>query len=332
MDEDLITSVRAQLQKLGVTSTIRHRDARPSLHDDPTPVEIFEVDLRRGPAEGVYTVLCGRSIRPRDTALLHYEGRRDALVWTDHISPQTAGSFRDLGVQFVDSAGNAWLEFGNAIVDVRGQRPAQQSARSTPATSNLFSPNRSRVIFALLAWPHLQDATQQEISTAANVSVGLTNGTLKMLRQEGYDGSGPSRRRLLDRWTDAYPLGLGKSLELGRFHTEAAMPHLHVEVKTPAFLSGESAVDDILKPITLTLYVPGLDKSLIGVNRWRTDRTPNVFVRRQFWNPPVTSAPGPGLQVAPWPLVYADLLTSDDPRVRGAAKEWRARAEPAASI
>lgn len=330
--DDLITSVHDQLQKLGVTPTIRHRAARPPVSDDPTPVEIFEVDLRRGPAHGAYTVLCGRRIRPRDATLLHYEGRSDALVWTDHISPQTAESFRDLGVQFVDSTGNAWLEFGNAIIDVRGQRPAKQSTPSTPATSNLFSPNRSRVIFALLAWPHLQGATQQEISKAAKVSVGLTNGTLKMLRQEGYDGSAPSRRRLLDRWADAYPLGLGKSLELGRFRSEAARPHLDVRVKSPAFLSGESAVDDLLKPITLTLYVPDLEKSLIGLNRWRTDRTPNVFVRRQFWRTPVALGLDHGLHVAPWPLVYADLLTSDDPRVRGAAKEWRARAEPAASI
>jgi hypothetical protein len=105
-----------------------------------------------------------------------------------------------------------------------------------------------------------------------------------------------------------------------------------VQVKTPAFLSGESAVPDQLKPITLTLYVPSLEKSLIGLNRWRTDRTPNVFVRQQFWKSPDDVGIEPGVQVAPWPLVYADLLASDDPRVRGAAKEWRARAERATGV
>jgi hypothetical protein len=129
------------------------------------------------------------------------------------------------------------------------------------------------------------------------------------------------RERLIDSWAAAYPGNLGPSLHLGTFHSEAAFM-----LRAGVLASGESAVPDLLKPSRLIAYVKKLDASMIRENRWRTDASPNVFIRRQFWQEPgADSSLAHTHQTAPPLLVYGDLLASTDPRVRLAAKEFRAR-------
>jgi hypothetical protein len=110
----------------------------------------------------------------------------------------------------------------------------------------------------------------------------------------------------------------------------------HVGSDDPVFVSGESAAEDLLRPatLTLTLYVEQLDPRLLVVNKWRSEGPANIMVRRKFWQAPHDSSspggasrdPDGGLawvRPAPWPLVYADLVTSGDPRVRTVARQWR---------
>lgn len=129
---------------------------------------------------------------------------------------------------------------------------------------------------------------------------------------------------LLDLWAAAFPAGLAHRLTLATYRGEIGQAT--VDADGPVFLSGEAAVTDLLKPTSLTIYVVDLDPRLPVVNRWRSDGEPNIIVRRKFWNAPGVDENVPaGAEAAPWPLVYADLFASDDPRVRSAAKQWRDR-------
>jgi hypothetical protein len=87
------------------------------------------------------------------------------------------------------------------------------------------------------------------------------------------------------------------------------------------WVSGEQAVPHLLRPASTTLYVRELDRNLAIANRWRSDGEPNIVVRRKFWNAPEGDGEPSGTPPAPWPLVYADLLESQDPRARNAATE-----------
>jgi hypothetical protein len=162
------------------------------------------------------------------------------------------------------------------------------------------------------------------VAHAAGISLGQAHNALALLAEAGYgsDEIRPGQTPLLALWAAAFPTGLATSLRLATFHgdvDELNMP----TADDVAFVSGERAVIDLLRPATLTLYVEKLDPRLPIVNRWRTDRKPNIVVRRAFWHAPHQDDTGAGLAIAPWPLVYADLLASDNPRVRDTAKEWK---------
>lgn len=254
-------------------------------------------------------------------------GQAPTLLLTDFVSPRTADALRRVDVQYADSAGNAWIQFGDVLIDVRG-RPRPHGITSAPATGSLFSTARSKVIFALLAWPELWHATQRDLARAADVSVGQAHNTRLLLAEAGYEtNSRPAGKPdLLDLWAAAFPTGLARKLARATYSGRVG-PLEPASAHDVLYLSGESAMPDHLRPATLTLYAENLDPRLPLVNRWRSDGPVTIEVRHAFWRSP--DGTPPGVHVAPWPLVYVDLASSDDPRAREAARLWReAHAEP----
>lgn len=319
--EDLLARFEARLDDLGVTAKVG--SAPPARHG----VQAANVRLTRGASTQEYTLIYGPAVKVADTGRIR-ETTMPTLLFTTLVAPRSAETFRRAGVQYLDAAGNVWVEFGDVLVDVRGQRRpvgADQPARTT--AGNLFSPGRGRVIFALLAWPQLWEAPQRDLAHAAGVSLGQAHNTLTMLTEAGYgpDRARPRQAELLELWAAAFPSGLAKKLALATYRGDIDTVK-KVNADDRVFVSGEGAADELLRPATLTLYVEELDPRLPVVNKWRSDGPPNIVVRRKFWHAPDNSdALLVGVRPAPQPLVYADLVTSDDPRVRTVAKEWRDR-------
>lgn len=284
------------------------------------PVEGWaDAHLMRGRSEQQYTVFVRASFTLADAAWIGEE-RGPALVLSNFVSPRTADALRRAGVQYLDTAGNAWIKFGDVLIDVRG-RPRPKDVAPAPATGNLFSTARAQVIFALLAWPDLWQAPLRELARTADVSVGQAHNARQLLSEAGYrEGSRPAGQPdLLELWAAAYPTGLGAKLTRATY--SGIIEHVRPAAEHDAlYISGESAVQE-LRPATLTLYTPREDPLLPVANRWRSDGPANIEVRRAFWRAPDDTRPG--VQLAPWPLVYADLAASDDPRVRQAAQDWR---------
>ncbi|HEX5202647.1 MAG TPA: type IV toxin-antitoxin system AbiEi family antitoxin [Actinoplanes sp.] len=263
------------------------------------------------------------------------------LIIGDRISRRSADALRAAGIQFVDASGNAFITFGNVLIDVRGRTEpaaltsgARRQPDRPPHPTNLFSSRRSQVILALLSWPDLSDTTVREIAAASGVSTGQAHDTVLRLQQTGFLAPGSRRLErtdeLLDLWTAAYLTGLGPRLALARYHGDPSRPLSGVTPGRPVYRSGESANDSgVVRPATLTIYLNHVDPRFPVLNRWDAspDREPNVFLRRKFWTSPRAdeeqfAANG---QNAPWPLVYADLVATRDARLREVAQSWRAR-------
>lgn len=318
MDE-MLARFEACLDNLGVANKVV--PGRPTLPG----IRVAKVHLIRGGSDQGYALLYGPAVRLADAGRA---GGADlpTLAFATFVAPKTAETFRRAGVQYLDTVGNAWIEFGDVLIDVRGRpRPDGAVTRSHVGTGNLFSPGRAQVVFALLAWPRLWDVPRREVAHAAGVSLGLAHNTLTLLAESGY-GSEPAhahQTELLDLWAAAFPTGLAKKLTLATYRGDIGTVKT-ASADDPVFVSGESAADELLRPAALTLYVKELDPRLPIVNRWRSDGPANIVVRRKFWHAPDNSdAPLADVRQTPWPLVYADLLASDDPRVRNTAQEWR---------
>lgn len=245
------------------------------------------------------------------------------LVMTTQVAARTADRFRRSGIQYIDTAGNAWIEFGDTLIDIRGRTLPGVRRTAGRQRESLLSPRRAQVVFALLAWPHLWRAPTREVSRAAGVSVGLAHGALQSLEGQGYARDvSPGRLSLLDVWTAAYPTGLGPRLALAAFHGDPTSLERVAEAED-VLVSGAAAIADVVSAPTMSVYVSHLDPRLPIVNRWRVDGEPNIFVRRKFWETPISERPAAEPGVAPWPLVYADLIGTGDPRLLSMAEKWR---------
>ena len=308
-----------QLTELGVTVDVE------AIEPGKQDLDRATVKLAHGTSEQTYRLLYGPEINLAIAA--RSEADVPTLVFTTFASPRTTEGFRRLGVQYLDTAGNAWVRFGDVLIDVRGRPRPERTTRPARLSGNLFSTGRAQVTFALIAWPRLWDAPQRDLARAAGVSLGQAHNTLRLLAEAGYEGERPRRGQteLLDLWAAAFPTGLSQRLTIARYRGDVEQFKTS-QSKDVVWLSGEQAVTDVLRPTSMTLYVRELDPRLAVVNRWRSDGESNIVVRRKFWNAPEDgSAPQAGVHRAPWPLVYADLLASDDARVRGVAKEWKDR-------
>ncbi|MGH8894095.1 MAG: hypothetical protein ACRDWY_12465, partial [Actinomycetes bacterium] len=238
---DLLVPFEAHLDDLGLTATVGSALlARPG-------VQAATARLTRGASTQTYALVYGPAVKVADTGRA---GDVDlpTLVFTTFVAPKASETFRRAGVQYLDTVGNAWVEFGDVLIDVRGRRRpigADQPARAT--AGNLFSTGRAQVVLALLAWPQLWEASQRELAHAAGVSLGQAHNTLALLTETGYArGHTRAGAPLLDLWVAAFPTGLATKLTLAAYRGDID------EVKTvnaddPVFVSGEGAAGDLLR-------------------------------------------------------------------------------------
>lgn len=328
--DDMVAMLTTRLEEFGVHVDVR---PRPQGVDDVSDVDLV---LSRGDTQQTFALeLKGHATR---SDLIH--NRRSGteslplLVGAASVSPRSADAFRRSGVQYIDVAGNASIHFGDLFIDVRGRRSEGAAFERTRGRGgNLFSPARAQIVFALLQWSRLWKKPQRELADAAGVSVGQVNNALEMFRESGFGPGGyRSDSELLDLWVASFPSGLGKKLVLATYRGSIE-DFRKVDAEDPVFvggaaLSGELAVEDLLRPAALTIYVTELDPMLPVKNRWRSDGEANITVRRKFWRTPPHEThdydgPLTGLRNAPAVLVYADLMASDDARVRSVAPERR---------
>lgn len=320
-EEGLVERVRASLRDYGIQLRVTTLDGAHSMHLIST--------VTRGKSEQTYAISNRGSARLAEIAADWGDNDDPLLVLDDYIHPRSADTLRRAGINYADAAGNAWLEFDDVLIDVRG-RPRKTATinaflglqeRPKGAAGNVFSSGRSQVICALLTWPRLWKATTREQAVAAGVSVGLAHDTLQLLHTLDYREDPRSTELLLERWTASFPTGLERKLTLASLNGDPQSP-----VQTDGedvYIGGEGAVPDLIGgAATVTIYVPELRPRLIIANRWRTDGPPNVTIRRAFWKAPPDDPFG---HVTPWPLVYADLWGANDPRLRNVAQEWKAR-------
>lgn len=331
--DDLLVALLGRLEEFGLqVDALEHRSGAEIGHD-------VDLVLSRGAARQEFVM----DLKQRATlSSLRYANwaERDSLpllIGATSVSPRSADAFRRAGIQYLDAAGNAWIRFDGVLIDVRGRRLQADHVHHGPgadrARGNLFSASRAQVAFAFLQWPRSWKMSQRDVAEAAGVSLGQANNAVAMFRQAGFGPGGHrSDSELLDLWVASFPTGLARKLVLATYGGSIE-DFRKVNAEDPVFIagavvSGEVAAASMVHPTALTIYVTELDPMLPVKNRWRSDGARNITVRRKFWTTPPDEThdyDGPlvGLRTAPDVLVYADLMTSDNPRVRSAASEWR---------
>jgi hypothetical protein len=257
------------------------------------------------------------------------------LLAADYVNPNMADRLRHEGVQFIDTAGNAFINMPPIYVYVTGRR--KQKAQFTPGldgAKRAFEPTGLKVIYLFLCDPDMVNAPYREIAEQTGVAVGTVTWVIKGLKAGNFiRDQGPNRKRrlinrkkLLDRWVEVYPEKLRPKLLLGEFTAENPFWWKEIDInKYDGYWGGEIAgtkYTEYLKPQVVTLYLHDktltqliTDTRLRKATQWLGENPAAVVIYKPFWPDKAHQLELviTGRLVHPV-LAYADLIATGDSR------------------
>jgi len=257
----------------------------------------------------------------------------NGILITPYMTPFLADHCRELDLQFLDAAGNAYIRAPGIFVFVRGvPRPPMAGARRRLGGA----PAALRIAFALLCNPGLERAPYRRIAEAAAVALGTVTKVMEELRARGFlVGMRTGERylrdqdRLQEEWIANYPTRLRPKLHPRRFHARDPYWWREAHLLPGAFWGGEVAAHRTtrnLQPALATIYVQPKGRreclaALAKEYRITADEDGNIEIVDAFWD----FETAPPRDVVPPLLIRADLLATLDPRNLEAAAELHER-------
>jgi hypothetical protein len=241
------------------------------------------------------------------------------LLVTKYINTQLADELKQNGTEFIDTAGNAFINQPPIYIFVKGNKPDMVK---TPPPKRTFKPAGLRVIYTFLCNPGLENKTYREIAAETGVALGTVDWIMKELKELRFllDMGKRGQRliqkeNLLQRWVTAYPEQLRPKLTLGRFRGEYGWWQRKTIDPFKGQWGGEVAAAKLtqyLQPQIITIYVtPQEIDQLLIKNRLKRDQTGDVEILKRFWKPPEIWK----YQDLVHPiLIYADLLATGNER------------------
>lgn len=253
------------------------------------------------------------------------------VVAAPTVTQKQAALLRAAGaVGFIDAAGNASIETDGIYIHIEGRPPNEisQAARLESSRGWAARPSGLQVLFALLTLPGTLSARLSDVAYVAGVSTTTVHRVMNDLTHQGLLDGESQDRYWLDRdgalaaWLEGYTRRVAPNVRESAYISPLQPTEWASWIKTEnvtAWVSGGSALSAMgaeLRPVATTLYLPAeAPRSGLRLVRPRSGETPNLFVRIAWWSPK-TYLPG----LAPDLLVYADSLTSGDPRVISTAQ------------
>jgi len=295
----------------------------------PKGQQIFVVEVKRSYLDtGLLHSLIAQA------NLLRIENKKDVLVFARYVPAPSARKLIGAGIDFLDDAGNMHLKIGNnyerTVIGLKEKASAKQSPRLTAAVVQLlvtFASDSSSV-----NWPvrHLAAASGVSKSNVAKIRqqlverriLGETPGGFEILDRNG----------LQDQLLQGYEHTLRPKLLLGRFRSVvdpetmvATLRSGFAETATRWSLTGGPAAFTLQRfyrgtetPVFVEVWTDAVPKRL----RLIPDKTGPVIVFHSFGKLPFWKQVNDVTIAHPW-LIYAELMSSLEPRAHEAAQELK---------
>ena len=259
---------------------------------------------------------------------------QSTLLVCNPLTNAMAARCHALDIQFIDTAGNAYITDGaGVLINVTGRK--MEKASLIAAREMTITPAALRMMFAFLAEPSMLNAPYRDISKSVQVSTGAIGKVFETLEARGFIGTAPGGNRIinspelmLSEWATGYMSRLRPKLRKFRF--TAPNPGYLENGWNPGYRvsawGGEVAAEILTKhlnPATYTIYMdmeeePSALPDMVKQFRLRADPHGLIEVVQAFWNMDYFAESFP---TVPLHLVYADLLGTHDPRNLAVAKQ-----------
>ena len=249
------------------------------------------------------------------------------LLITRIIKNDTAELLKNLDINYIDAAGNAFINVPPLFIKIKGQKLTQnidtkKAINNADKDTGLFQPAGLQIIFALLCNPKLERNPYREIAEMANVALGTVHATMKLLEKQGFlindKTQGKTlinKKELLKEWILGYPDKIKPRYFAGKYQMQN--PEMLKDIYLKHFgvlLGGETAAARItkyLRPLLHTIYIGGKLGEFILKHYLKKNSDGNIEFIKKFWN---FTDDNEINDLAPIVLIYTDLITSGDPR------------------
>lgn len=240
---------------------------------------------------------------------------------TNYVHRKMARTLKDLGIQFIDTAGNIFINTPPALIFIHGY-PRKDFNYGLIYEEGMFGPAGLKVIFALLCKRDLWNANYREIRTAADVAVGTVANIMRELKgksflieQKNKHKKLIRRKELLDNWVNAYIEKLRPKNIIGKFKSVKPDFWQHTNLSgLPALWGGEISaymLTRYLKPEITSIYTDKPVNQLIIDLKLRRDAYGDVELFNRFWNFDTVENKQ---NIVPPLLIYADLIATGNVR------------------
>ncbi len=253
------------------------------------------------------------------------------LLITRQVPDSIINQMVEQGLEFVDAAGNLYLNSPAAYVLIRGKRLPKLPAAATKT----FTTNGFKLIYVILQDPDRLTTNHRAIANAAGIAASAVGSILKQLAETHYlqrkrngDYQLLEYQKLLQRWELGYVERLRPKLFLGQFSPAngaaiaALTQPLSQQAEKSGFLIGgelgAALTTNYLRPQSATLHVQANHRLLLVKLRLKPDPQGPITLLQQFGTANGSRQPDSSILADPL-LLYAELMMAGNDRLRETA-------------
>lgn len=243
------------------------------------------------------------------------------MVIAEHIFPTIKERLRAEKIAYLDAAGNVFINTKGTYLWIEGHKALK---KTKAVTNRAFTKAGLRVVFYLLLERAAINMPYRQLAERTGVALGNIQNVLDGLKDAGFILQKDKQERILHhkkallmRWIEGYKETLKPALHIGnyRFWDKDAIHHWNELVfpeQITAVWGGEpaaAALTHYLNPQELILYTHNKNALLLS---WRLmpNEDGELHIYERFWYEPEHQQEA----FAPMLLVYADLISTDEPR------------------
>lgn len=246
------------------------------------------------------------------------------VLLADYLSQPLQKELRENQINYVDSAGNAFVDQDGLFLLVEGRK------RESRADDKSYKPIELKALMCLLIQPDLLTCSYSQLEAKLSISRATFSGLFTKLKDKGFlKGETQDYRfhnctRLQDEIAQPFSDMAKRKLLTKRY--EFAKPDGYQtwsswKLSSDTRWGGEPAIsllDDFLIPEEWTLYTKASAKDLLKYLPIIPDSEGPISVFQQFWPDEIES--GPIKNTVPEILIYTDLIGSGHGRNKQAAQ------------
>jgi len=109
------------------------------------------------------------------------------ILVADYVNPNMAERLKKEDIQFIDTAGNAYIKAMPLYIFIKGNRQPHIEIQKKEEKTRAFAQTGLKVVYAFLCNPELVNAPYRQIAETADVALGTVGWVVYDLKEAGFN-------------------------------------------------------------------------------------------------------------------------------------------------